>query len=327
MKPTHLGEFELIKHVTKAVRHPDVLIGIGDDCAVLKQKNDPNNYLLLTTDTLIEDVHFSFHWYTPEQVGKKAIEVNVSDIAAMGGRPLYALVAASFPQETNVKTIKRLMDGVYFSAEKHGIAIVGGNTTQSHALMITLTLVGEVHQKNLCLRSAAQEGDLLCITGTLGESAAGLAILQQYGLKTVKDKRWDVQQHLEPTARLREGQELARKGMHAMIDISDGLGSEIRHICTQSKVGAIIDKEKIPLSETTKQFAAILNKDAYTFALTGGEDYELLFTVEEHILGELQKTIKTPVTVIGKILPKSKGVHLLDGKKKIPLPKGWDHFS
>lgn len=325
-KPFEGGEFELIKSVTKKVIHPDILVGIGDDCAVLKQKNDPDNYLLLTTDTLIEGVHFSWRWYTPEQVGKKAMEVNVSDIAAMGGTPLYALVAASFPKLTEVKLIKQLMDGVYASAEQHHIAIVGGNTTQSDVIMITITLVGQVHQKNLCLRSSAKEGDLLCVTDTLGESAAGLAILQQYGLKTVKNKRWNVQKHLKPTARLQEGQELAQKGIHALIDISDGLGSEIYHICTQSKVGAIIEKEKIPLSENTKKLAAVLNKDPYKFALTGGEDYELLFTIEEGVFALLKKASKTPLTVIGKILPQNNGVYLLDGKKKKPMPQGWDHF-
>lgn len=312
------GEFELIKRLcSKKITDSKIIAGIGDDCAVLEYDSD--NYLIVTTDMIVEDDHFSLKYSTPFQIGMKLMEVNVSDIVSMGGTPKYAFISLSLKKDTTVEFMDELYKGLHSSAEKHGISIVGGDTTHGTEYVFNLCLLGEVNKKLLCLRSMAKPGDIVCVTGMLGGSTAGLKLL-------LNKKQGYLIDHLEPKSRtVTEAQTIARYA-NAMIDVSDGLGSEVKHICEASNVGARIDFEKIPLSKQTINSAKTLSLDPYDFALYGGEDFELVFTISSENLEKLKKEF-SDFTVVGKILEKSEGTYVLKENKKLKIGKGYDHFS
>ena len=309
------GEFALIDLISRRKKDKNVLVGVGDDTAVIKYNK---KYVLLwTTDMLVEGDHFNLKWSTSQQIGKKAMEINVSDIASMGGLPKYALISISLPDDTQVEFIDQLYKGMRNVCKKYDFEIVGGNTTHGQRIVIDISLIGMAEKKRLCLRSNAKVGDLICVTGYLGKSAVGLETLRA-GLKgNVKD-------HLEPECRLNEARVIS-KYANAMIDVSDGLASEVNHICKRSNVGAKVVKEKIPISKNTFKLANKLGKDAYGFALDGGEDFELVFTIPERKLDKIK--VKCPVTVVGRIVEKRKGIYLIDKGKKTPLEGGYDHFN
>ncbi|MFH1125697.1 MAG: thiamine-phosphate kinase [Candidatus Altiarchaeota archaeon] len=312
------GEFALIDVMAKIIGRPkdkSVVVGIGDDTAVVEF--DKKHYLLFTVDMLVESDHFRKEWSTPEQIGMKAMEINVSDIAAMGGLPKYALVSISLPEDTPVEFIKKIYGGMSKIARKYKFDIIGGNTTHGRSLVIDVIVIGLVDKDKVCRRSDARVGDLICVTGDLGKSTAGLETLKA-GLKG------DVKEHLEPKCRLKEAQEIA-KYANAMIDVSDGLASEVNHICEMSKVGAEVFKGKIPMSKNTLKLAKNLKKDAYSFALHGGEDFELVFTIPKQKLEKIK--IRCPVTVVGRIVDKRYGANLVNKGEKIPLKGGYDHFK
>ena len=314
------GEFELIKRICKKTKlfSNDILIGIGDDTAVLRHSK--NKYLLFTTDMLVEEDHFSLKYSTAEQIGMKSVEVNVSDIAAMGGLPKHALISIALPKNIEVEFVDDLYRGFNKAGKKYRIDIVGGDITHSKQIVIDVAMIGFVEKKNLCLRSDAKVNDLVCVSGNLGKSTAGLGLL----LKNKKGK--SIKAHLGPKARLDYSRKIA-KYVNAMEDVSDGLAQEIRNICDASKVGAVIYKEKIPISKTTIHDAKKINKNAHDFALYGGEDFELVFTINKNKLSKLKKKIKNKIYVLGGILNKNKGLYLLDKGKKIKLKKGYDHFG
>ncbi len=247
MKLKDIGEFGLINRIYKPPKDKNILVGIGDDTAVVKVGK---KLLLLTTDTLVDGDHFSFKYFTPEQVGKKAIEINVSDIGSMGGIPKYALVSLVLPKDLNVEVIDKIYKGMRSSGDKHNVEIIGGNITHGKQLVIDIDLVGEVKKENLCLRSHAKEKDFILVTGDLGSSAAGLNLF----LKNIKGHNEVKNKHLEPKAKLHKVKPFL-KYINAMIDVSDGLASEVKHICEQSNVGAIIFKDNIPISEETRRAA------------------------------------------------------------------------
>ncbi|MBN2440964.1 MAG: thiamine-phosphate kinase [Spirochaetales bacterium] len=312
------GEFELINRVTKSSgSNPDIICGIGDDCAVIR--SGENEYQLITTDMMVENDHFSLKWFTPAQIGKKLMESNVSDIIAMGGKPEYAFLSMSLKRDTEVEFLDGFYSGLYESAGRHGVLLLGGDTTHGTEYVFNLTLLGRVAPSLCRLRSMAQPGDLIAVTGTLGGSTAGLKLL-------LKDKEGYLPDHLEPRSRTREDGEAIAHHAHAMIDVSDGLGSEVTHICNRSNTGAEIIMEDIPLSATTIASAQILNADPYEFALYGGEDFELVFTLPEKSLGEL-RSVFSDFTLVGKITPKEKGIHIIKNGEKTPVLKGYDHFS
>ena len=313
------GEFELIKRIGKKTKlfSKDVLIGIGDDAAVLKAGK---KYLLFTTDMLVEDDHFSLKYSTPEQIGMKAIEVNVSDIAAMGGLPEHALISLALPKDIELKFIDGLYKGLNKAGKKYKINIIGGDITHSKQIVINIAMLGFAEKKNLCLRKDAKVNDIICVTGDLGKSTAGLWLL-------LKNKKGEsIKPHLEPKARLDFSKKIA-KYANAMEDVSDGLAQEVRNICNESKVGAVIYKEKIPLSKSTIDDAKKVNKNPYDFALYGGEDFELVFTINKKNLSLLNEKLKDKIYVVGKILNKKQGIYLLDKNKKTKLKKGYDHFK
>lgn len=317
MNIEHLGEeFKLIDYITKEVDNPTIIKGIGDDCAVLEYNKD--HYLLITTDMLVNNNHFKVAWYKPEQIGKKIIESNVSDIAACGGLPLYAVVSLCIPKKTDPEFLKAIYHGMYEAAEKYNLLIVGGDTTAGEEICFSLTVIGTVKKHDLCLRSDAEEGDLIGVTGSLGKSMAGLQLF-------LNNKEGYKDAHLEPKARLDMSKKIA-PFVNAMIDISDGLSSEVKHICNASNVGAIIEKEKIPINEETRQTAKLLNQNPIDWTLYGGEDFELLFTIPENIYNQ-NKEVFEDCMILGKITSKEEGCYMVDkDNNKTELGKGFDNF-
>lgn len=297
-------EFKLIKTLTKNFKaYHDLKVGIGDDTAVIKYGK---KYLLLTCDCLVENDHFNCSWATPRQIGRKAVEVNVSDIAASGGLPKYILVSIVLTKDTLEKWVQEVYAGIKEICDKYQITLAGGDTTHGPIKMIDIFLLGET--KKPILRNGAEINDLICVTGQAGGSTAGLKLFRQ-NKKVPKILR---QKHLAPKARLDIADKIARYA-HSMIDVSDGIGSEVRHICEESRRGAVVYAEKIPLCpEATLEDA-----------LSGGEDFELLFTMPKKYLSKL----KISFTVIGKVVNKNKGIYLVKQYKKIKMPGGYDHFK
>ncbi len=313
MKVKEIGEFGLIDRITKKSKKKDVLIGIGDDAAVVKTKKGLE---ILTTDCLVEGDHFKKDWFTPQQIGMKAIEINVSDVAAMGGIPKYVLVSLCLPEDIDVDFIEDMYKGMWKTCGKYNIEIIGGNMTHSKQIIISITLTGEVSKKNLLLRSGAKIGDYIFVSGPIGNGRAGLRVFQE----NLEDFSQVKKKYLEPRARLDFALKIAPY-VNSMIDISDGLAPEIKHICDESKCGAIIYKEKIPINDDVKSTARALDEDEYNYALFGGEDFELVYTVTKNNLKNVQGYI------VGEIV-KGNEINLQDrGITKIIKEKGYDHFS
>ncbi len=313
MEIEKIGEFELIKRIAKKVGKGKAFIGIGDDAAVIKAGNE---LLLWTVDTMVEGDHFSLKWFTPKQIGMKAIEINASDIYSMGGKPTYALVTLVLPEKTKIGLIDGIYNGLLSTAKKHGIEIVGGNITHGKQLAIDLTLLGVTTKKKLLLRGNAKPGDYVCVTGNLGDSRAGLLCFLKNipGFSKVKKK------YLEPKAQPKKAKRILGKA-NAAIDVSDGLASEIRNICTQSRCGAVLYYEKIPVSSEAKKVAEMLGLDSKELALFGGEDFELVFTVPEKKFKKGMGIVVGRTTKERKIFLQKKGV-------KKPLKRfGYDHFK
>jgi thiamine-monophosphate kinase len=259
--------------------------------------------------------------------------VNLSDIAAMGGTPRYALSALALPEKFSVEEVDALYDGMKTLAGLHGVELVGGDTSASpDGMVITLTLLGEAARP--ILRSGAQPGDLLMGTGSLGLSAAGLALLEQSLLGvSSEDEALVLNAHRRPTPRIREGQWLAREGtVHAMIDLSDGLATDLRHIANESKVSAVVRTDRLPIPAAVGRLAALARQDVLTFAVTGGEDFELLIAVAPGSEAELRRRFAdetgTAITVIGEVAAGPPTVEFLDGRgQRVELGEGYDHFA
>jgi thiamine-monophosphate kinase len=312
MKVKDIGEFGLINLISKKSKNKDVIVGIGDDAAVIKTKG----LQVLTTDCLVEGDHFRREWFTPSQIGIKAIEINVSDIAAMGAIPKYALVSLGLPRDIEVEFVKKMYNGMWESCDKYNIEIIGGNMTHSTQIIISITLVGEVNEKNLSLRSGAKPGDFIVVSGHLGNGRAGLRLLQENleGFEKVRKN------YLEPVARLKTALKIAPY-VNSMIDVSDGLAPEIKHICDESGCGAIVYKDKIPVKDEVREVAIALKEDEYDYALFGGEDFELVCTVSKDKLDKVNGFLVGEIT-------KNKDIRLfVDGKENTMTQEGYDHFS
>lgn len=307
VKISSLGEFGLINRIAKKAGKPSskVMISIGDDAAVLKTSLD--KYQIITTDTMVENVHFSLKYFKWWQLGWKILAVNISDIVAMGGLPNYALVTLGLSKKVKVEQVDDLYHGMQRLAKRYKVQIIGGDIVSSPNIFVTVALLGEVEKKYLLRRSGAKAGDLICVTGVLGGSAAGLRNVK---LEIRNEKL--VKKHLLPEPKVKEGRLIAKSRLaSAMIDNSDGLVRSVLEICKASGVGAKIFRDKIPVAK-----GATL-KDA----LFGGEDYGLVFTAKALRLRSGQARAKAKV--IGVIVPKSRGI-TVDGK---PLKKfGWEHF-
>jgi thiamine-monophosphate kinase len=313
MKIKDIGEFELIDRITKKPKDKNVFVGIGDDAAVIKSKKGLE---VLTTDTLVEGDHFKREWFSSKQIGMKAIEINVSDIGAMGGIPKYVLVSLCLPKDLEVDFVEEMYRGMWKTCDKYNIEIIGGNMTHSNQIVLSITLIGETNIDCLSLRSGAKLGDYIFVSGPIGNGRAGLRSFQE----NIEDFNQVKKRYLEPKARLDFALKIAPY-VNSMIDISDGLAPEVKHICTESKCGAMIYKEKIPINDDVRSIARVLKEDEYNYALFGGEDFELVYTVSKDNIKNVQGYI------LGEII-KDKVVKLqFRGITKIIKEKGYDHFS
>jgi len=312
MKVKDIGEFGLIDRITKNPKNKDILVGIGDDAAVIKTKK---GLQVLTTDSLVEGDHFRRKWFTPVQIGMKAIEINVSDIASMGAIPKYVLVSFALPNDLSVDFVENIYKGMWESCDKYEIEIIGGNMTHSERIVISITLIGEVENKNLSLRSSARPGDLIFVSGHLGNGRAGLRLFQK-GIEEFENVK---KGYLEPKAQLKTALKLSPY-VNSMIDVSDGLAPEVKHICNESKCGAIIYKDKIPISEEVRKAAKRLDEDPYDYALFGGEDFKLVYTVSKKNLESITGFL------VGEITEKKDLLLAYNGKEKKIIQRGYDHF-
>lgn len=332
---SELGEIDLVERLKSLARQEDDIlkIGIGDDCAVIRRSD--GMVWLLTTDCLIEGVHFRLDLTTPRELGAKAVAVNVSDVAAMGGKPRFALATLGLPAATPVEDVEALYEGIRWSCEHYGLSLVGGDTTRSPQMLLSLVLLGEQSEELVIARRGASSGDLIFVTGTLGDSAVGLALLEE-GEKpdaASTDVRWLVSRHLAPRPRLRMGRRIAEARLaSSMIDISDGLATDLKRLCAASGVGARVELERLPCSSPLKAIAPARGLEPALVALTGGEDYELLFTVPSDRSEELKGELSKPgplITCIGTITPPDKGVVVVEpgGRERPMSEKGFNHFS
>ena len=317
------GEFALIDRLCRAApaNHPDLVAGVGDDAAVIGGV-DAGELLLVTTDMLVAGSHFNGAWASPIQIGIKSVACNVSDIAAMGGRPTFMFVSLALPAETDVAWVDGLYQGMGDACRRYGVILAGGDTTRGPVITINIALLGRVPPASLCLRSHAQPDDLLCVTGPLGASAAALAMLQA-GLDPPADLK---EKHLAPGCRLDVAPRIAPLA-RAMIDISDGLAAEVGHICDRSGTGARLMAADIPVFPAVNIAAEKTGTDPLTFALSGGEDFELLFSIAPQNRQALVEA-GLPCIVIGRVTPPETGRQLCraDGST-VPLNGGYNHFS
>jgi thiamine-monophosphate kinase len=275
-----IGELALIERLRRQFGEggPGVSRGIGDDTAVLQPT--PGRVLLATTDALVEGVHFVLDKTSPRELGRRTIAVNLSDIASMGGVPRWCLVSLSLPPETPVGVVEEIAAGMREETARYAASIVGGNLARSpERLIIDVTLLGEAEPHRVVYRHGARPGDRILVTGTLGDSAAGLAILLGQAPADLPGVPFLVGRHRQPTPRVEVGQAIAKVGgASAMIDLSDGLATDLGHLCDESAVGATIVAEQIPLSGALRAEAIAAGVDPLEWALRGGEDYELLLT-------------------------------------------------
>lgn len=269
-----IGEFEIISQISSQVTVPKGFTGIGDDCAIIPQESGMST--LISTDMLIEGTHFLFDSITAYQLGWKSLAVNLSDIAAMGGKPLSSFLSLGLNDKINSAWVSEFIRGYNDLSKIYNCPLLGGDTTKSNSqVCINVTILGTCVAGREIKRLGSKDGDLICVTGSLGDSAAGLKLI----LDSTQESYF-TDKHYFPIPRVREGQILAETaGVHSMMDISDGIGSDLRHILKASNKSAIVDCKSIPISPQLKNLCKEKGWDALDFALNGGEDYELLFTM------------------------------------------------
>lgn len=303
-------EFEFIDRLRRLLpARPDVVEGVGDDAAVLP--GPAGAYGLFAADMLVEGRHF-FPSDDLYDVGRKALAVNVSDVAAMGGRPTYAVVSLGVPDTLSMAAAERLYTGLREEGLRHRVAIVGGDTVAAPVLTVSVALLGEVERDRLLLRKGALVGDKLCVTGRIGAAAAGLLLRQHPELNVPPDVRQRLLlAHTRPVARVEAGRDLSRGIATAAIDVSDGIAGDLRRLCRASDVGAVVDADALPVSDDVRILCEAAGADPVELALTGGEDFELLFTVRNPGFrsGKLAGG-KVSYTVIGEIVPRDDGLRL-----------------
>jgi thiamine-monophosphate kinase len=334
MKLSRIGEFGAIEKIAKAAKTAggsgDFLkTGIGDDAAVFKVK--AGYECLVSTDLLIEGIHFDPSYTRPKDLGYKALAANLSDIAAMGGEPLFYFVSIAAPGEMDFRDFKRIFAGMEEAAL--GARLAGGDTCNTPGpLFISVCVIGQAEKGRAVKRSGARPGDGIWVTGTLGDSAAGLEILKAGATgRHPSVEKFLISRHLRPEARVQAGRLLGKSGMaFSMIDISDGLSSDLRHITEASGVGAVIFEEKLPISRELAAYAG--RERAIKLSLSGGEDYELLFTVRgseaERRLSRLGDRAGVTFTKIGEVLKGDRAyLELEDGTRKALKPEGYEHFE
>lgn len=333
---SELGEFGLIDRLARRLAagssHPragSVVHSIGDDAAVLGLPEGTE--LVATADALAEGVHFRRDWSSPDDLGWKALAVNVSDLGAMGARPTAALVTLALPQDVPVDWVDGLYRGLKAASERYGCPVVGGDTVRSlGGICLSVTAFGAVATGKAVTRAGARVGDLICVTGGLGDSGAGLTLLECGGGvagEFLPAVRW----HLRPDPPVEAGAVLAEHGLAtAMMDLSDGLASDLRHMATQSKVGAVVEAERLPISDAARLLARGLGVDVVRLALFGGEDYQLLFTVPADRFAEVPPALGplgVVATIVGKVTRRGLTLVGPEGSRTPLTPEGFHHFK
>jgi thiamine-monophosphate kinase len=333
-----LGEFGLIEHLTKDLKtyQPSSVLTIGDDAAVI---DEGGHYTLVSTDSLVEGIHFDL-MYTPlKHLGYKSVIVNLSDIYAMNGRPRQIVLSLAFSSKYTVEALEEFYSGVRLACDQYKVDLVGGDMTSApRGMMINITAIGWSDKTKTVFRSGAQVGDFICVTGDLGGAYLGLQILEREKEVFLTDPNAQpelddfhvlVGKQLKPEARADaiDMFEQAKFVPTSMIDISDGLASELFHICQQSKTGALIEESKVPIHSQTEKLAFDFRLDPITCALSGGEDYELLFTARQEDFEKVKYF--TDTAIIGKVTTSDKGIKLLSsgGKMHTIKAQGWNHFQ
>lgn len=327
MRLRELGEFGFISRIARRSRTGSgVALGIGDDAAALVPT--AGLHTLVTADMLVEGVHFDLALTGPSDLGRKSLAVNVSDIAAMGAVPRFALLSLAIPPSLSVEFLDTFVGGLLAVAEECGVTLIGGDTCSSRdGFTISVTLMGEQRPDLVVTRGGAKAGDRIYVTGTLGDSALGLELLRR-GERTGAA----IGRHLNPSPRLAAGRRLTEAGIPtAMIDVSDGLLADLGHILEQSGCGATVRLDRLPLSGEYRSRVPALSGPLFTLALSGGEDYELLFTApsgREEEIGALAASLNLPITGIGEIRGEP-GLAVLapDGATCAPPSRGFDHFA
>ena len=324
---------DLIARLANSQDQEYLLKGIGDDCAVLRKNGD--SILLLTTDTLVEGVHFDLAWHSPYLLGRKSASVNLSDIAAMGGKPRACLLCIGFPGKVP-SWLDDFMQGFIEVLQAHDTLLVGGDTVMSrNDTVFSVTVLGEVDKHMVCYRSGAKPGDMIWVSGSLGNAAAGLELCRRdfCGDKDLQGKWHDLAKaHLDPEALVKLGEILAASGLvHAMMDVSDGLATDLAHLCHESGVGAEIEPGLLPVDDLLKEAAALLGTSPMDWVLRGGEDYQLLFTTEAAAEKQLRRFIarrtERNIFAIGRIVA-GQGVNLVSGTGRQEIGfQGYEHFK
>ncbi|MGD8705041.1 MAG: thiamine-phosphate kinase [Syntrophobacterales bacterium] len=330
MKLKDIGEFGFIERIKGGclIRNENVIIGIGDDSCVFRTSAEVAS--LLTTDMLVEQIHFLLEAIPPYQLGRKSLAVNMSDIAAMGGTPKEAVLSVAIPDTVDLEYLDALYDGMKAMAKEFEVNLLGGDTTSSPGpLIINIALVGEAQKEEVLYRSTAKVGDVVFLTGPVGSAAAGLDII----LKGRGADEWEelIEAHHNPYPQIKTGRIIASmKVANSLIDVSDGVAADLGHICTESKLGAIIEEEMIPTTAQFRAYCAKFQEDSRHLSLHVGEDYVLLGTVPEESATRLQKALESngcQFHPVGKTVAES-GLRLegSDGSVEVIGAIGWDHF-
>jgi len=333
-----LGEFGLIEHLTKnfEIQNASTVLSIGDDAAVIDHFGKQT---VITSDMLVEGIHFDL-MYTPlKHLGYKSVVVNLSDVYAMNATPTHITLNIAFSNRFSVEALDEFYEGVYAACEKYGVDLIGGDTSSSQkGFVVSVTAIGEITPDKIVKRSGAKKGDLICVTGDLGSAFLGLTLLERE--KKIYLENPDIQPDLEneqyivgrllkPEARkdIIEFFEQSQILPTSMMDVSDGLSSETLHICKQSNVGCVLHEDKIPINDDAKQYAYKLELDPTACALSGGEDYELVFTVAQSDYDKL--VLNEQISVIGYITDIEEGVHIVTkgGTTHKLTAQGWNAFK
>lgn len=328
-----LGEFGLIARLTAGLPQPaGVIIGVGDDAAVLDIGGD--ELIVATCDAQVEDTHFRLRHTNPYDIGRRALAVNLSDIAAMGARPRFALISLLLPPTLDVAILDGIYAGLRAEGAQYNVALVGGNIARNaERLIIDITLLGTGMRGRLLRRDSAKPGEVIMVTGNLGSAAAGLLVLEdeQLAAEIAPESLVAVlAAHRTPTPRVAAGQWLAQHGVTTGIDVSDGLAADLSHICQASGVGANIEAESLPIRPEVAMIATLADRQPQDLALFGGEDYELLFTVPadraDVLAQDLFAAIGVEATAIGTVSEGTALTIFRQGKPSPLPPTGWDHL-
>ncbi|WP_051308953.1 thiamine-phosphate kinase [Desulfogranum japonicum] len=330
-----MNEREIIECITKhsSTECSDLIQSIGDDCAVVKK--DEENVWLLTMDTLVESVHFNLAWHPPELLGRKTISVNASDIASMGGTPRFALLSLGAPKPVDDEWIHAFSRGIETASRDYGCFVIGGDTVYSpYGYSISLSLIGEAPATKVRYRHGAKPGDQIWVSGYLGEAAAGLELYQQNRV-SMEHYSELYAAHLDPVARVELGKAMAGlKQVHSMMDLSDGIATDLAHLCKRSTVGARLERQRLPISTATLLACEELSLSPVSLAVRGGEDFELLFTAStaaEQNIRDIGHRLNIHLSVVGEIIEGENVVlHDLnvDGSQHFEILsyQGFDHF-